>query len=135
MSKKLDMDVLSTLQAMRCLLDDPKHWTQGTKARDSCGQARDSRSGDAKCWCLLGAFEAVGGPPKEGFRRGQEREAGVADFILGKAAGSDLLPVFGKAAGSALLPVLNDTRSYRQVLVSLDHAIDAAAEKIDGVAE
>lgn len=47
--------LLTDLLAVRELLSAPERWTQGCAARDrlSCPVAWDS--GEATCWCLLGA--------------------------------------------------------------------------------
>ena len=53
------MNVREALIAVRELLTDPKHWTQGFYARDEAGGLMDPKDSRAACWCLLGACRKV----------------------------------------------------------------------------
>lgn len=51
--------LVEDLKAIRELLSDPAHWTQGTHARDADGNRVDSMSKYATCFCLDGAAQRV----------------------------------------------------------------------------
>ncbi len=47
---------LEILKAARELISDPVHWTQGWQARNFQGIGVPAKSGEAVCWCILGAL-------------------------------------------------------------------------------
>lgn len=55
---------LDVLVAARKLIDDPKHWTKGTYARNAEGDHSVPDSDKATCWCSIGAImRAAHGQP------------------------------------------------------------------------
>ena len=53
------MNTKEILIAARAKIQDSAHWTQGAMARDSSGEAINSKNPYAVCWCSTGAIVAV----------------------------------------------------------------------------
>lgn len=104
------MTKLETLKAVKALIEDPKHWTQGAMARTSDGSKSYADSASATCWCIAGAY----------YR------------IAGNAAANDRTWQAIYAAGELLFNedviFVNDTFGHAAVMQVLDAAI-AEAEK------
>jgi hypothetical protein len=100
------MSVRSTLVAVRELLSDPGHWTQGLKARDAGDNECDPNSPFAVKFCLLGALCRIRCTP---FATGTPAYYQLTRFTDGEADS-----------------VFNDLHSYKDVLNLLDQAIAAA---------
>lgn len=97
------LDTLDTLLAVRELLDNPDNWTTKYFARNRQGNAINPLADEARCWCLLGAWQKV------------RQEVSINQT---------------SAAGIALFPVLqastswfNDNHSHAYVMRALDRAI------------
>lgn len=101
------MSAADQLRAAKALIDTPEKWTRGEYARDMFGSGVDCLSGEAVCFCTLGALGAVG--------------AANCDPIIRKA----LEPVF---AGS--VSMFNDSRTttHADIMALFDRAIAAALE-------
>lgn len=98
------MKTLEHLKAVRELLSDESHWTQGEAARSEDGRAVSPQEKEACSWCLIGAAIKVA------------EEGSDAHQILRAL----------KEAGSIkYVHHFNDSHSHAEVLQLLDKAINA----------
>lgn len=97
------MNALEVLKEARKLIETPTQWTQNTLARDVNGHATDLFSGDAVCYCAVGAIETVNGG-----------NAGYEAHIALGATVSKKLCSFAE---------YNDTHSHAEVLAVWDETI------------
>lgn len=94
--------LLTDLKAVRALLTDPVHWTQGCAARTVHGQPVGPYASDAAKFCLYGAcFRAADG------------------------RGPDVVAYLNRELGTTNVDIIdvNDTATHQQVLDILDRAI------------
>jgi len=50
---------LELLTQIKAKIENPKHWTQYSSAKNKSGKPCNATSEDAVCWCILGAMDAV----------------------------------------------------------------------------
>jgi hypothetical protein len=100
------MSAVNELRAVRAIVADPAHWTQGAYAKDSIGLQVTPQSNQAVCFCLAGALHKA----KANYMAGRfvENLTGIGDIID-----------WNDAPG----------RTHDQVLDLLDRAILAADTK------
>ena len=100
----------------KAVIADPKHWTQGSYAKDAEGQASAPAKSDAVCWCSLGALDMVA----------HEEHAYDARF-----AAIRYLTKVSVECGYNDIPGLNDNSSHEAVMKAWDEAIKLAKEDED----
>jgi hypothetical protein len=102
--------------AIRNLLSDSAHWTQGVLSADENGMRCEPTSPRARCWCLVGALTAEVPDPE---LRSQVRRVLRAT------------PAFEAFKDDHPLPSLvkfNDEGNHAQVMQLLREAIDATSD-------
>lgn len=96
------MNTLEAIKAVRKLITDPKHWTQGAFARDANGNSTDTCGPNATCWCIAGAITKVDIDAK-----------GINGDIYGELAksteGDGIVYVNDNLGHKAILNVINKT--------------------------
>lgn len=104
-------EVLAGLRALRVLLADPDHWTQGASARDESGAVCASRSPEAVRWCLHGGMHKVT-PPLAAWLRW------------------DMVWVFSEAGTPENISGFNDSSPHAAILDAIDAAIALAERRV-----
>lgn len=105
------------LVAAKALIDDPKHWTVGTYARDACGNSVNEMSSKACKFCSMGAVY---------------RAAKTAYGFTGMA--QPALAVLGATVAELnetrhqSVSHFNDTHTHEKVMELFDKAIGIADE-------
>jgi hypothetical protein len=124
------MDALCTLQAMRCLLDEPERWTQRSMARDEYGWGTSPYTETAACFCLHGARLAV--TPEPPLPTPSQMQAMQSRRV---AANGFLERAIRERSQGLRLSVVdfNDTlgRLHVDIVGVLDRAIELAAEDVE----
>jgi hypothetical protein len=96
-------EIVEVLKKARGLISDPKHWTQGTFAKDAYGREVDPEDDQAICFCAIGAIHAAAG--------GMNEDCGRAIWDLRIRTPERSVSEF------------NDHRSHAEVLELFDDAI------------
>lgn len=55
----LNANAIALLRRAQGLIDEPNRWTAGVMARDEFGEVVSPRCVEARCFCIIGALEAV----------------------------------------------------------------------------
>ena len=97
----------------KAVIADPKHWTQGSYAKDAEGQASAPCAPDTVCWCSIGALNKVT----------HEEHTYDARF-----AATKYLAVVSDECGYIGIPDFNDSSSHEAVMKAWDKAIKLAKE-------
>jgi hypothetical protein len=104
------MSAANNLRAARALIEDPKHWTQGSYGLDSSGHGVSTRRiNEAVCFCSWGALVRVG-----------------IDVIGGRSAEERYLDM---GMGNRGVGNFNDTHTHAEVLAAFDKAIELAEKQ------
>jgi hypothetical protein len=103
----------SVLEDMRDLLSDPRHWTQGTFARDMDLDSVSVGDSTACCWCMQGAqmhflWQIAEPRHRTYLQESTNRLLHVATFNRGYVS----------------IPLANDTSTHEQMLAILTDAIE-----------
>lgn len=96
------------LEKARALITDPKHWTRGKFARDTCGSSVSVDSSTATCFCTVGAVYRVSASVTVGHHEALDLLANELDQL-------------GRPSRS--IPTFNDSSTHEQVLALFDRAI------------
>lgn len=101
--------ILKTLTSARALLDDPKHWTRESFARNSDGHSVPF-VGNSVCWCIAGAIRQAA------LNTGANQSLAIASEQYTR-----------RISGIKNIPVFNDheTTTHPMILAVLDKAIEA----------
>ena len=95
----------------KAVIADPKHWTQGSYAKDAEG--RNVGPADAVCWCSLGALHAV---------------AHEENTYNTRFAATRYLARVSADCGYDDISDFNDNSSHKVVMKAWDKAIKLAKE-------
>ena len=97
----------------KAVIADPKHWTQGSYAKDAEGRNVGPAKPDAVCWCSIGAIDKVA----------HEESTYAARF-----AATRYLAVVSDKYGYSGITDFNDNSSHKVVMKAWDKAIKLAKE-------
>lgn len=101
---------LAALKRARALIRDPRHWTQGSRAKNANGRWVPPESSTAESWCSVGALEWS-------TFTAWERDKSVDRFALKRSCMDELAIARGaRDAFGMRLPSFNDNATHEAVI-------------------
>lgn len=99
LATNLNANTIALLRGAQQLIDEPNRWTQAVMARDQFGEPVSPRSVEARCFCIIGALEAVAPSCRISLEGELQRDL---------PEGSPYVPVFNDSSGHADVMALFD---------------------------
>lgn len=134
MSKNHHQLVVDLLVKGHAVIQDPKHWNQGSACRDEHGHAASTQSKEAYCFCSLGAIERAylgheGEPMNDSFWFFDK------DHKVLNAAMGFLLDATGELCSYRSIAIFNDAHDHATVMRAWEMAIKTARSAAEASAD